>query len=114
MARIEKITNRTDLLAFVYDPETLPTAIIHVDIARMSVHGLREGEDGLLEKILEKVNVKVDPKTGALSKEAKAYRFYEDLGYDGTCYATHFSDRQESKECDSIESWATKTFLMCA
>lgn len=114
MARIEKITNRTDLLAFVYDPETLPTAIIKVGEARMSVHGLREGEEGVLEKCLIAAEVTIDAQTGELSKTAEAYRFHEDLGYSRTCYATHFSDRQETRKCSDIEDWATKTFLMCA
>ncbi len=115
MARIEKIDNFTDLVAFVYDPDTLPSAIIKLKDANISVHGLREAELGVLEKILEHQSVKVDPKTGKMDVEARAYRFWEDYpSLSQVCYAHHFSSKLNSRKLNDIEEWAVKTFDMCA
>lgn len=115
MARIEKIDNYTDLVAFVYDPDTLPTAIISIGDASISVHGLREGELGVLEKIFEHQGIQVDAKTGKLSKEAKCYRFWEQYPkLSSACYAHHFSSKLDNQKLSDIEEWAVKTFDMCA
>lgn len=115
MARIEKIDNFTDLVAFVYDPGTLPSAIIKLKDANISVHGLREAELGVLEKILEHQKVTVDPKTGKMDAEAKAYRFWEDYPtLNSACYAHHFSSKLDGRKLNDIEEWAVKTFDMCA
>lgn len=115
MARIEKIDNYTDLVAFVYDPDTLPTAIISIGDASISVHGLREAELGVLEKIFEHQGIQVDAKTGKLSKEAKCYRFWEQYPkLSSVCYAHHFSSKLDKQQLSDIEQWAVKTFDMCA
>lgn len=117
MARIEKIDNITDLLGFVYDPDTLPTAILKMDRLQVSVHALRAGEQGLIERLItEKLEEKIDEKNGKLSKVVEAYRFWDDFpNLDDTCWGCYYSTLiDEPYRFRNIEQWGTKTFEECA
>lgn len=116
MARIEEIKNITDLLGFVYDPDTLPTAIILMDNMHTSVHALRAGEQGLIELLIEKDGEKIDEKTGELSHVVKAYRFWDDFpNLEAACWGCYYSAIiNEKRNFRNIEDWATKTFEECA
>ena len=115
MARKEKLTTITDVLGFVYDADTLPTAVIDFRESSggsyfvISVHALREGNEGLLKKCFDKCDMDYD-------EEFVAYglRFHEDYNpRNHVCHGMYFGFDQRS-EINDIEEWATKSHEMCA
>ena len=117
MARKEILKNITDVLGFVYDADTLPTAVIDFRKSAggsnfvISVHALREGDAGLLKLCFDKCSMDYDGEF-----EAVGLRFYED--YDSprhVCYGMYlYQNRQDEKRIAEIEEWATKSHEMCA
>lgn len=116
MARKEKLTTITDVLGFVYDADTLPTAVIDFRESCnnnfvVSVHALREGNAGLLKKLFEKNGMDYDKEF-----DATGLRFWEDYPRgDHVCYGMYYKDDNEERlKIGNIEDWATKSHEMCA
>lgn len=116
MARKEKLTNITDVLGFVYDADTLPTAVIDFRESSsnsfvVSVHALREGNADLLKTLFQKNDMDYD-------EEFVAYglRFWEDYSRgDHICHGMFYKDgAQDRMKIGNIEDWATKSHEMCA
>lgn len=115
MARKEKLTTITDVLGFVYDADTLPSALIDFRESAggsyfvISVHALREGNEGLLKKCFEECSMD-------FNEDFVAYglRFHEDYSpRSHVCYGMYFGFN-ERREISDIEEWATKSHEMCA
>lgn len=115
MARIEKLDTITDVLGFVYDADTLPTAILVFKDGGVgiSVHALREGNEGLLKKVFAKAGMDPEKPLGG-----EGYRFHEEARRVLTtnlCHGSYYhEDSQEEKRFRDIEEWAVKAHDMCA
>lgn len=114
MSRKETLTNITDVLGFVYDADTLPTAVIDFSKAAgcsfvISVHSLREGNEGLLKKCFEAAGMDYDK-----DFEATGLRFWEDYRDPShSCYGMYYGF-DEGRRIRNIEEWGVKSHEMCA
>lgn len=116
MATTVKLDNITDVLGFVYDADTLPTAILVFKDGGVgiSVHALREGNEGLLKKVLfDKAGM--DPEKPL---DGKGYRFHEEARRvleTSLCHGSYYhEDSNDEKRFRDIEEWAVKSHDMCA
>lgn len=122
MAKPITLVGRTQILAAIYNPETLPTAIFAVgDYAPFCAHCLRESDLSFFEKTflphLRQIN-NVAPEDSKKDEELKIklYKFFEDYPERGhTCTGCASSEQIPVPHLIKYsESACTKTTEDCA
>jgi hypothetical protein len=121
MAKPLTIVGRTAILAAIYDPDHLPSAIIAVGSSNpFCLHSLREEDLSFFdETFMPQVrgSNEVDPGDDKKDEELKVklYKFFEDYPQqDHTCMGCYHSEKLERHKIMHSEEACTKTTEDCA
>lgn len=127
MAKPLILTGRTELLAALYNPEILPSAIVcqkGYHSQAWCVHSLRDGDEDLFEKKLlglARSNLGLSETDSSKDDDLQfeLHRFYEDFPEQGsTCHGCHYNHEKNENvvrhKVRETEHVATKTTEDCA